>query len=337
MKWSTIKCISSQCSLTSVVLLIQVTINTRIHGAIGQMEPVQIQPNTLYNKHSLLSMEAYKKDFDYEDATQVLHPEFVNSLTNVTTRAGGVATLPCAVRNLGTKKVVWRRLYQGGEHMVLTVGDFVWTRDDNITVEYRLDPGFVTHWNLRLRNVQQTDEGTYECQITDKDVIRWHVHLVVQPKRTPISTVHMSGSQYVDSGESIRLTCNATGGLHIPEDIDWFKDGTKISMKGFNPELELTSDMYPETHSLVSELHIKHADLSDSGNYICRSSDRKIDSVKVTVLIAPDSSNVKRGTGSLKRKSYATGCTPLTTPSRTMLALSSILLILFNVLDKPLN
>ena len=44
-------------------------------------------------------------DFDYEDATQVLHPEFVNSLTNVTTRAGGVATLPCAVRNLGTKKV----------------------------------------------------------------------------------------------------------------------------------------------------------------------------------------------------------------------------------------
>ena len=61
MKWSTIKCISSQCSLTSVVLLIQVTINTRIPGAIGQMEPVQIQPNTLYNKHSLLSMEAYKK------------------------------------------------------------------------------------------------------------------------------------------------------------------------------------------------------------------------------------------------------------------------------------
>ncbi|CAL1527963.1 unnamed protein product, partial [Lymnaea stagnalis] len=37
--------------------------------------------------------------------------------------------------------------------------------------------------------------------------------------------------------------------------------------------------------ALISELFIEHTDTDDSGTYICRSSDREIGSLKVTVLV----------------------------------------------------
>ena len=40
-----------------------------------------------------------------------------------------------------------------------------------------------------------------------------------------------------------------------------------------------------QTGALISDLTITHARQEDSGNYICRSSDREIDSLKVTVLV----------------------------------------------------
>ncbi|KAH9503194.1 hypothetical protein Btru_068442 [Bulinus truncatus] len=50
-----------------------------------------------------------KLDFDgldYEDSTIVMQPEFLNTKHNITVREGEMASLPCAVRNLGTKQII---------------------------------------------------------------------------------------------------------------------------------------------------------------------------------------------------------------------------------------
>ena len=39
--------------------------------------------------------------------------------------------------------------------------------------------GGVSHWDLSIRGVAHTDQGTYECQVTDKVNIRSHVFLKV--------------------------------------------------------------------------------------------------------------------------------------------------------------
>ncbi|CAL1527961.1 unnamed protein product [Lymnaea stagnalis] len=118
-------------------------------------------------------------DFDYEDSTVVLQPEFLNTKANVTVREGELATLPCAVRNLGTKQVAWRRLGDKDNHF-LTVGTFTWVRENNIYVDHKSEEGQVSRWNLIIKSVEKEDEATYQCQITDKVPLRTHVYLTVK-------------------------------------------------------------------------------------------------------------------------------------------------------------
>lgn len=96
--------------------------------------------------------------------------------------------------------------------------------------------------------------------------------------------ISVHGKEYVEKNEKIVLTCNATGGTQIPEDVDWFKDGTKIDTRVRN-HVVITKFRVQEQQALVSTLIIDHARLRDSGTYICRSSDKEIDSIKVTVLV----------------------------------------------------
>lgn len=44
------------------------------------------------------------------------------------------------------------------------------------------------------------------------------------------TAVVLMGNEFVDRNEPIRLRCNATG-PKIPDDIDWFKDGTKLDTR----------------------------------------------------------------------------------------------------------
>ncbi|XP_005100752.1 zwei Ig domain protein zig-8 [Aplysia californica] len=314
--------LTSLCSLTTVTSFLAVLVNIAMVGTTSGQHHHDIRHSRHYLKHPPHRFH----DFDYEDATVVLKPEFLNTESNISVRIGDSATLPCAVRNLGTKEVVWRLYPKNAEPLVLTVGTFTWVRGNDIQVEYKMEEGFITRWDLVMRNVQMEDEGTYECQVTDKVPIRTHVHLTVKPMPASNPSVVLTGEEFVDSNERIKLVCNATGGDKIPEDIDWFKDGTKLdSTKSRDPKIVLTKYMSIEDVALISELTIEHAGFSDSGNYICRSSDRKIDSLKVTVLVAPNNPNVKRGTGAqVEEQKDDNGGVSMTSSGVIALLLSSV-------------
>ena len=85
-------------------------------------------------------------------------------------------------------------------------------------------------------------------------------------------------------GDSIHLICNATASQRIPEEIDWFKEGDKIDSTRFK-HIVITKYRSLRDKSLVSELFIDHSTTRDSGMYICRSSEKEINSRKVTVLV----------------------------------------------------
>lgn len=222
------------------------------------------------------------------------NPSFVKGKTNVTVSQGDIATLPCTVQNLGTRQVSWRRM--GQEHF-LTIGEITWKQDPNIVLEHNAWPGsLVTDWNLVFKEARLEDAGTYECQVIHTDTIKWRVRLNVIPKPVYRPAISLEGKEYVESGESIYILCNTTEGSRVPDDVDWFKDGNKIEKEKF-PHIVITKFRKPEQHSLVSELIIDRGRNSDSGTYVCRSSQEQIASLEVTVLVA-ESNNSKRGSGS---------------------------------------
>lgn len=97
------------------------------------------------------------------------------------------------------------------------------------------------------------------------------------------SGIVIEGKKYVEKGEKIVLTCNATGEFFPPEDIDWFKDGRKVKEDQYKG-ISISKFRLSETKTLHSKLEIDHSDMTDGGNYICRSSDIAITSKQVMVL-----------------------------------------------------
>ncbi|GFN83484.1 Down syndrome cell adhesion molecule [Plakobranchus ocellatus] len=175
-------------------------------------------------------------------------------------------------------QVTWRRL---GEYHFLSVGDLPWVKDPNLLVEFRELTPEVTEWNLIIKNVTPAHEGTYECKISDKNELFRHIHLKVVDLRPPIT---ISGKNFVETGQPIRLFCNVSGpdGMYLK--VDWFKDGDSMQYPSARNAI-ITNYNLVETNVLVSELFIDHSHSTDSGTYICRST-MGIKSFSVTVLFA---------------------------------------------------
>ncbi|XP_061174323.1 hemicentin-1-like [Saccostrea echinata] len=209
-----------------------------------------------------------------------------NTITNYTAVAGETAVLYCAVTNLGTKTVTWRK---ASPSVPLTVGLFT----------YYGDPRFQTHhvihksqWNLHIRNVSMRDSGGYECQVSTRTRdIRRAFFLSV---REQTSSIHITGDTYVNKNEKLVLFCNASSDSYPPDELDWFMNGLKILT---DPEegIKITNSVSLKRRTIWSKLVIEHAHMNHGGTYICRTSDKLVTNIKVNVL-SDDKTNVKRGT-----------------------------------------
>lgn len=114
-------------------------------------------------------------------------------------------------------------------------------------------------------------------------MIYLNVSIVLTLNFFTVSAIKIEGKSYVEKGEKIVLTCNATGELFPPDDIDWFKDGLKIK-ESTRSGISISKFRITETRTLHSVLEIDQSVMEDSGNYICRSSDLAITDKNVMVL-----------------------------------------------------
>ncbi|CAG2191808.1 unnamed protein product [Mytilus edulis] len=216
-------------------------------------------------------------------------PSFKETRTNITVYVGKTAVLPCSIVNLGTKKVIWKRVDQ--KH-ALTIGEFVFTTDERHSVDHS-DKGY--KWNLVIKDVTKAHAGLYDCQISTKEDLVRRIRLSVTdpPPVEETRAIHISGPNFTEKGEPIRITCNATGDSMTPEHMDWFHNGLKLQ-QNIDAGVLITEFRHSETKTLYSVLEIAKSTMKDTGVYICRSSKKDVDSHHVVVLNA-DSSHDKRG------------------------------------------
>lgn len=92
----------------------------------------------------------------------------------------------------------------------------------------------------------------------------------------------------MNQGQYIKLTCNATGAIRAPLEVDWFFYGERIisTQKRWRDRtriLKRTKD-----RSFISDLIVERSTLEDNGNYVCRSTDvgpvYEVTSIFVNVL-----------------------------------------------------
>ncbi|XP_052281236.1 neuronal growth regulator 1-like [Dreissena polymorpha] len=109
-------------------------------------------------------------------------PSFRVPPTNVTVVAGSLAVLPCSIQHL--------------------------------------TDGHMRSWNLHIRELRQSDAGMYVCQINTEPVKKMEVMLYVQVPAI-VADQNSSSDKEVTEGETVTLTCNASG--VPPPGVSWFR------------------------------------------------------------------------------------------------------------------
>ncbi|CAL1528011.1 unnamed protein product, partial [Lymnaea stagnalis] len=239
-----------------------------------------------------ITMTATRVDYDYQDDEQ---PAFLPRPTNVSFNRGETAVLVCGIENIGPRTVIWRR---ASDPNPLTIGSDVYVGASRYSADNRPDD---KEWRLVIHDVRDTDAGVYECQISSKRKLIQHVLLRVlagtprpdkdkylkQEQNSPVIIqepgIFMSGSKFVEKGDPIHLSCNTTGQAEAPEDLDWFKDGIKLTPDGLQ-QIKIEKFHVHATRTLVSTIVVKHSRMEDAGTYVCRSSNLSMTSTKVHVL-----------------------------------------------------
>ena len=95
--------------------------------------------------------------------------------------------------------------------------------------------------------------------------------------------IQISLPQFVERGQQISLQCNATGEYYPPDEMDWFKNGQRLTSRR-NNGVRITKQYSLLKRTFTSNLTIERASMDDGGTYVCRSSDMQITSTKVHVL-----------------------------------------------------
>ncbi|KAH3836495.1 neural cell adhesion molecule 2-like [Dreissena polymorpha] len=217
-------------------------------------------------------------------------PTFTNTPVNVTTSQGSEAIMRCGVENLGTKTVSWRKLPY---NVPITVGKEQFLELDRFKLVQMVSR---SEWNLHIKNAQPFDSGTYECQVSLKGTfIRRNVTLVVyESSNDPTKpSIHISGTQFVEKGSPILLTCNVTSD-DMPQSVDWFFEG-RVVQTSYERNVYIHQQVSLSERLLTSTLSIGYAQMADMGKYVCRASKDLAIRINVDVLNA-GTYNEKRDT-----------------------------------------
>ena len=98
--------------------------------------------------------------------------------------------------------------------------------------------------------------------------------------------IAIGGTEYIEKGQNIEVTCNATSPSPnyepAPSIIQWFKGSEKLES---SPESPFLISQHVVGKTLYSTLIVYKAELEHTGDYICRVPDLKAaERFKVTVL-----------------------------------------------------
>ncbi|KAH8333867.1 hypothetical protein KR059_004042, partial [Drosophila kikkawai] len=196
-------------------------------------------------------------------------PKFSGPINNSTVPVGRDALLTCIVHDLVSFKVAWLRV---DTQTILSIQNHVITKNHRIAIshtEHRI-------WQLRIRDVQESDRGWYMCQINTDPMKSQMGYLDVV---VPPDIVDYQTSQDVvrATGQNVTLTCSATG-VPLPT-ITWRREES-------TPLLLSEDSAQQEVYSVEGQnLSLWQVQRSHMGAYLCIASNGVPPTVSKRVML----------------------------------------------------
>ncbi|XP_053594714.1 uncharacterized protein LOC103577870 isoform X2 [Microplitis demolitor] len=217
--------------------------------------------NYIFDIHSTLNKHQHHRDNRWG-------PQFEGESQNVTAQAGATVILDCKISLLQGKTVSWIRRHEDGEKMtLLTYGQQTYTGDSRYSVEFQ----YPDNWRLKIRNVNSSDEGQYECQISTHPPKNIYVNLHINAPSVQI--VDAAGDplrdKYYEADSTIELLCVVR---HMAMQVQysvvqWLHGNRILNYDTTRGGISVKTDLMDVGAN--STLSIAKVGPTDSGNYTC--------------------------------------------------------------------
>ncbi|XP_050529577.1 lachesin-like [Daktulosphaira vitifoliae] len=129
---------------------------------------------------------------------------------------GGTVELTCSVLYSQDFPVMWAKVNKdkNSEPFVISMGGSLVLKDTRFELIQRDDS-----FTLQIRDIQETDAGVYQCQISMGLKSRISAEVELEIRRPPIISDNSTRSLLVNEGQPVKLECYA-GGFPVPR-ISW--------------------------------------------------------------------------------------------------------------------
>lgn len=205
---------------------------------------------------------------------------------------GGVARLPCPVRQLGNKTVSWMK-YSDDSVQLLTVGNGTYSNDNRLAIAWRY-PG---NWTLQISSLELHDTGCYQCQVNTHPPIGLFVYLHIRgPAVAIVDEGNISISEAVfKNGALIRLVCQVRQADRDNFSLHWKMGSTILNHDTQRGGVSVKTER--KGRDAVSWLLMARANSRDSGIYSCSVDNRSEAIVSVHVIQGEQQAAVQELTG----------------------------------------
>ncbi|KAL6429753.1 hypothetical protein ACFW04_007571 [Cataglyphis niger] len=160
---------------------------------------------------------------------------------------------------------------------ILTSGNFSFSSDARFGAQHT--PGSDA-WTLRLDNARKTDSGKYECQVNTEPKIMYAVQLSV---RAPVADIIGPQEQRVPSGSTITLRCVILSPYQTRpiRGVQWLRDNKLLTFQAARGGINV--ETVRDAARTVSVLTLAAVTQDDVGNYSCRPTEGRSDTVTLVI------------------------------------------------------
>ncbi|XP_064122180.1 lachesin-like [Macrobrachium nipponense] len=184
--------------------------------------------------------------------TQSPDPPVQNN-TEILAQVGGEATFSCVTHHLSDEMVTWLKR---DDDQLLTVGQQVYAAEPRFTATHSHQN---KAWELWVKDVQLSDAGQYECQITTHPPVTFYFTLKVTQAEARVSG---PSEVHIEEGSKLALECHVKYAAAPPVYIFWYHNSTMVNYAN-QRALEVQHGNYS------SSLVVTRVRASDAGTYTC--------------------------------------------------------------------
>lgn len=157
---------------------------------------------------------------------------------------GGTVELECSVQYAQDYTVLWvKNSRERGDNVFLSTGSSLVIRDSRFALRY--DPSSSTY-TLQIKDIQETDAGTYQCQVILSVNNKIAADVLLSVRRPPVISDNSTQSLVVSEGKPVQMECYAGGYPHPT--ITWRRENNAILPTGM---LYASSLSFTFTFSIV--------------------------------------------------------------------------------------